>query len=387
MVVNKYPNDSIADNALYQAGYVRMREMREGSYDKASAQKAREAFEDFIYRYPQSEKVPQARENIKSLEGGVSKGSLDIAKYYDKMKQHKAAVIYYNDVIKQQPGTPDAAYAKNRIDTLKSEFGEEALKAGPELTENGARAQIHRKLQAKVDTISRPDYVGPPVAIAQEKIETGPSKPKLRTSPGGIPAGRTAASGGSRCGASVEGPRIAPAPSMKFALFLPLAAFFLCGCAGYHLGPVKPRYMAGINTVSVPAFKNDTLRPRVEVLLANALIKQIQQDGTYRVTEGNDSDAIVRGTVQQISRSPSRSVFGNVLLTTEYTLVLRCRFQVFRRSTGVLLDEREVSGQTSFFVNGSENIAADVNTDERQALPLAAEDLMVRYVSLLSEGW
>ena len=187
-VVNKYPNDSIADNALYQAGYVRMREMREGSYDTASAQKAREAFEDFIYRYPQSEKIPQARENIKSLEGGVSKGSLDIAKYYDKMKQHKAAVIYYNDVIKQQPGSPDAAYAKNRIDTLKSEFGEDALKAGPELTETGARAQIRRKLQAKVDTISRPDYVGPPVAIAQEKIETGPAKPKLRTSPGGIPA-------------------------------------------------------------------------------------------------------------------------------------------------------------------------------------------------------
>ena len=174
---------------------------------------------------------------------------------------------------------------------------------------------------------------------------------------------------------------------MKFALFLPLAAFFLCGCAGYHLGPVKPRYMAGINTVTVPSFKNDTLRPRVEVLLANALIKQIQQDGTYRVTDGNDADAIIRGTVQQISRSPSRSVFGNVLLTTEYTLVLRCRFQVFRRSTGVLLDEREAVGQTSFFVNGSESIAADVNTDERQALPAAAEDLMVRYVSLLSEGW
>lgn len=97
---------------------------------------------------------------------------------------------------------------------------------------------------------------------------------------------------------------------MKFALFLPLAAFFLCGCAGYHLGPVKPRYMAGINTVTVPSFKNDTLRPRVEVLLANALIKQIQQDGTYRVTDGNDADAIIRGTVQQISRSPRARFSG-----------------------------------------------------------------------------
>jgi outer membrane protein assembly factor BamD len=187
-VVNKYPNDAIADNALYQVGYVRLREMREGSYDKASAQKAREAFEDFIYRYPQSEKVPQARENMKSLDTGVTKGALDVAKYYDRMKQHKAAVIYYNDVIKQQPGTPDAAYAKTRIDALKAEFGEDALRAGPELTENGARAQEHRKLQAKVDTISRADYVGPPVAIADEKVDTAPSKPKLRTSPDAVPA-------------------------------------------------------------------------------------------------------------------------------------------------------------------------------------------------------
>lgn len=189
-VVNKYPNDQIADNAMYQAGYVRMKEMREGSYDKASAQKAREAFEDFIYRYPQSEKVPQAKENIKSLEGGVSKGSLEIAKFYDKTKQHKAAVIYYNDVIKQDPGSPDAVFAKNRIDALKAEFGEDALRAGPELTETGNRAQIHRKLQAKVDTASRPDFVGPPVVAPEEKgkekVETGPAKPKLRTTPGNI---------------------------------------------------------------------------------------------------------------------------------------------------------------------------------------------------------
>jgi outer membrane lipopolysaccharide assembly protein LptE/RlpB len=174
---------------------------------------------------------------------------------------------------------------------------------------------------------------------------------------------------------------------MRFAVFLPLIAFFLAGCAGYHLGPVKPKYMTGISTVAVPSFKNDTLRARVEVLLANALIKQIQQDGTYKVTDGNDADVVIKGTLQQVTRSPSRSVFGNVLLTEEYNLILRCRFQVFKRATGVLLDEREVQGQTTFFVNGSENIAADVNSQERQALPLAAEDLMVRYVSLLSEGW
>jgi hypothetical protein len=56
------------------------------------------------------------------------------------------------------------------------------LHSGPEKTETGERAAERRKLQAKVDTASRPDFVGPPVAENKENIQTGPPKPKLRTS-------------------------------------------------------------------------------------------------------------------------------------------------------------------------------------------------------------
>ena len=183
-VVTKYPSDAIADDAQYQIGYVLLREAREGSYDAASQQKAREAFEDFITRYPESEKVPQARENMKSIAGGATKGSLEIAKFYEKTKKYKAAVIYYNEVLKNQPDSPESAVAKASIDRLKGQFGEDALKAGPEKTETGTRAKERRKMQARVDTVSRPDYVGPTVVVPE--VETGPGKPKLRTSPDGI---------------------------------------------------------------------------------------------------------------------------------------------------------------------------------------------------------
>ena len=39
-------------------------------------------------------------------------------------------------------------------------------------------------MQARVDTVSRPDYVGPPVVVPE--VETAPGKPKLRTAPDGI---------------------------------------------------------------------------------------------------------------------------------------------------------------------------------------------------------
>lgn len=185
-VIVRYPTDAIADDAQYQIGYVRLREHQQGSYDRASSAKAREAFEDFIARYPESEKVPQARENMSTLEGGQTKGTFDIAKFYDRTKNYKAAVIYYNDVIKNQPDSPESNLAKERIAALKEKFGEDSLRAGPERAETGARAQTRRKLQAQVDTISRPDYAGPPVAEPVPDEVAPSARPKLRTSPQNI---------------------------------------------------------------------------------------------------------------------------------------------------------------------------------------------------------
>lgn len=174
---------------------------------------------------------------------------------------------------------------------------------------------------------------------------------------------------------------------MRLAFFLPVFALLLNGCAGYQIGPVKPKFMGEIRTLAVPTFKNNTLEPRVEVLLATALIKQFQQDGTYQIESEKSADAIVIGTLERIERRPSRSVRGNTLQTREYTLELRCRLEIVDRVTGAVIDGRAVTGVTSFFVSGSDSIASDVNQDERQAIPLAAEDAAVQYVSLVSEGW
>lgn len=186
-VVSRYPGDEVAADAQYQIGYVRLREYRDGSYDRNGAMKAREAFEDFVNRYPESEKVAQARENIKQLEGGSKKGDLEIAKFYDRTKQYKAAVIYYNDVIKGSPDTAEANFAKARIEELRAKVGDDSLKAGPERAETGERAAARRKLQAKVETVSRPDYVGPPSPRVPDEV--APGRPKLRKSPiGPVPA-------------------------------------------------------------------------------------------------------------------------------------------------------------------------------------------------------
>lgn len=170
-------------------------------------------------------------------------------------------------------------------------------------------------------------------------------------------------------------------------LALLLSAVLLAGCAGYTVGPVKPTPMKNVKTIAVKNFKNDTLEPRVSALLANALIKQIQADGTYRVTDSGQADAVVEVTLNQLDRRPARSLRGNVLQTREYTLTLRARYKVINPRTGVILDQRSTIGSTSFFVSSPNLLTADSNSDERQALPLAAEDLAMRITSLISEGW
>src|ERR1700722_18325275 len=146
------------------------------------------------------------------------------------------------------------------------------------------------------------------------------------------------------------------------------AVFMLTGCAGYHLGPVKPSYLKGVNTISVPSFKNMTLVPRMEVPLANILIKQFQQDGTYQIASDESADAILQCTVVSLNRVPARSLIGNVLQTTEFTLQLTIEYKLTDRITGRQLASRKVVGTTEFFVGG------DLEQDEQQAIPLAGEN-------------
>lgn len=165
------------------------------------------------------------------------------------------------------------------------------------------------------------------------------------------------------------------------ALFATLFCFALGGCLGYHIGPVKPYYLRDVHTIAVPTFQNRTLVPRIEVLVTDTVIKQLQQDGTFQITNGDKADATLTGEIDRINRLPARSVRGNVLATTEFNLALIVKYTLTGRDGQQLVPQTIAVGQTSFFVS------SDVTSDERQALPLATEDLAGRLVTQISEGW
>src|SRR6266699_2492029 len=107
-VVDKFPNEPIAADAQYQIGYIWFTAARTGTKDIAATSKAKTAFQDFLFRYPASEKAAQARANLARLEHKQTTSAFEVAKFYDKQKYYRAAVIYYNEVIRQQPGSSES---------------------------------------------------------------------------------------------------------------------------------------------------------------------------------------------------------------------------------------------------------------------------------------
>ncbi|MEI6278434.1 MAG: outer membrane protein assembly factor BamD [Verrucomicrobiae bacterium] len=181
-VLDKYPSSSIADDAVYQMGYIYMQIGATGhSQDLSALVQAKNTFEDFLLQYPNSEKAAQARDNLKTIGGRESGDLLTIAKFYDRYKNYRAAAIYYNDVIRRQPGTKNAEYARERVQTLRSDVGDDALRTGPERAETGEKVALRRRLQAQIETSALADFNGPPRGEVTPDELPVVSKPKLRT--------------------------------------------------------------------------------------------------------------------------------------------------------------------------------------------------------------
>jgi outer membrane protein assembly factor BamD len=138
-VVDKFPNEPIAVDAQYQIGYIWFSAAQLGTNDAAAAGNAKTAFQDFLFHYPKSEKAAQARKNLDILEHKQTTNSYKVAKFYDKQKYYRAAVIYYNEVIRQQPGSAESNEAKKRIDQLRAKFGEAALQPAIAVSQNAKK--------------------------------------------------------------------------------------------------------------------------------------------------------------------------------------------------------------------------------------------------------
>mgnify|MGYP000859680255 CR=1 FL=1 len=165
---------------------------------------------------------------------------------------------------------------------------------------------------------------------------------------------------------------------LAFALAC-FATVLVTGCAGYRLGPTNDR-QSGARSIQVNPFVNQTIEPRLGDAFGHALRKFLQQDATYRLDTQNTGDVVVSGVITDYQRSYVSFDPKDIITPRDYQLVVKARIVATERGTGKVLVDREVSGHTTV------RVGADLNSAERQSVPLLAESLARKATSLLADG-
>lgn len=163
--------------------------------------------------------------------------------------------------------------------------------------------------------------------------------------------------------------------------FLPaLVAVLLTGCAGYRLGPVNGA-VAGEKSIEVLPFNNQTLQPRLNDAVTEAVRERVQSDATYRLaTTSGTGDLVMSGTLLQYSHAAMGYLNRSFVTPQNYRVGVTVRVTVRERASGMVLFSRDVKGHTLV------NVGLDFASSERQAMPLLAADLAENVVKELAEG-
>ena len=109
----------VAADALYKAAEAYLKQAGTAEYDQSVAGNAIATYTDFITLYPDDPRVEEAQRQIAALKTEQARGSLIIARFYEKKKKWDGALVYYNEVILKDPQSNYAEEAKQRIETIR----------------------------------------------------------------------------------------------------------------------------------------------------------------------------------------------------------------------------------------------------------------------------
>lgn len=167
---------------------------------------------------------------------------------------------------------------------------------------------------------------------------------------------------------------------MNFHRFFFLTALLgLTGCAGYRLGSQLPQ---DIQTVHVFIANNTTDEPLLETEVTQAVLRQLQRDGSLRLAAEDLADAHMSLDVTGFRLEPLSFDRQNRALPDEYRLVIEAHTSLVRVRDGAVLVRSGTQRGISTFP-----FQEDLTVSRRTATPRAADDLAARLVASVTEAW
>jgi outer membrane protein assembly factor BamD len=142
-----YPLSEKVEDANYFSAYAYYKQSPVFSLDQNETNNAVEKLQEFINKYPNSERMSSANDLVQELRIKLEYKAFEIAKQYNTIRDYKSAIIVLDDFISDYPGTPyredalfylfDSSYelAINSVDSKMLERLNDAKKLYNELIE------------------------------------------------------------------------------------------------------------------------------------------------------------------------------------------------------------------------------------------------------------
>ena len=164
----------------------------------------------------------------------------------------------------------------------------------------------------------------------------------------------------------------------RLALLIALLPL-LAGCAGYRVGSMLPD---DVKSVFVPTFENRTGEPLIEIDTTQAVIQELQRDGSLSVAPEDQADAVLRVVLTEYRIEPIAFRDDVRTAAEQYRLWITANV-VMRRTAdqSVVVESPIVRGKYVFDVVG------DLSSSKLTANPRAAEDLAKSIVQMMVEYW
>lgn len=128
---NLHPRNPSTPFALYQVGRCFFDQMLTIDRDQENAKKALLAFNRFLSRHPDSEYAGPARAHLMECQKSITAHELLVAKYYFKKKNYKAALLRFQNILKEYPDTGVQHIALQYMAECEALLETEASKATP----------------------------------------------------------------------------------------------------------------------------------------------------------------------------------------------------------------------------------------------------------------
>jgi hypothetical protein len=145
----------------------------------------------------------------------------------------------------------------------------------------------------------------------------------------------------------------------------------------------KKENLKDVRVIYVPTAQNETDETDLPGIMTNAILQELDRDGTYRHARKDESDAILEVTIKKVERSPIRQSTEQFLTTLQFQLLVTVQYRLYNmKDKKDAFPNSTVIGTTTFFVQG------DQTESQRQAYPLAAVNAAQSIVSsLANSGW